>query len=55
METSRIEERPIVVNALTDNNAEVVEGLDKGDYLITAGTPYIYEGQLATPWEPQED
>ena len=55
METNRIEERKIKVNALTDNTAEVVSGVNKGDYLITAGIPYIYEGQLAKLWEPQED
>ena len=55
METNRLEEKKIKVNALTDNTAEVVEGLNKGDYLVIAGVPYIYEGQLAKPWEPQED
>ena len=55
IKTSRIEEVEVVASAMTDNTVEITEGLKEGDYLITAGVNYIYKGQLAKPWEPQED
>ena len=45
----------ITHNMMSDNKWKTPSELKKGDYLVTAGVPYIYEGQLAKTWEPQED
>lgn len=44
--------RTVSIRDIRGNEFEVVDGLNAGDVLITAGTPFIREGQKVKKWEP---
>ena len=44
--------RMVSIRDIRGNDFEVVDGLNAGDVLITAGTPYISEGQKVKKWQP---
>ena len=46
------QKRMVTIRDIRGNEFEVVEGLNPGDILITAGTPYVSEGQKIKKWEP---
>lgn len=44
--------RVVSIRDIRGNEFEVIDGLNAGDVLITAGTPFIREGQKLKKWEP---
>ncbi|WP_158306781.1 efflux RND transporter periplasmic adaptor subunit [Alteromonas naphthalenivorans] len=44
--------RKLTFRDIRGNKLEVIDGLSPGDVLITAGVPFINEGQKVKAWEP---
>lgn len=47
-----VQRRMVSIRNIRGNKVEVTDGLNAGDILIIAGTPYISEGQKVKQWEP---
>ena len=47
-----VEKRLVKIRDIRGNEFEVIDGLHVGDVLITAGVPFINEGQKVKLWEP---
>ena len=47
-ETSTVEKRSIRTGGVADNHIAVLEGLEEGDIIATAGVPFLRDGQQVT-------
>lgn len=46
------QQRLVTIRDIRGNELEVIAGLNAGDIVITAGVPFIGEGQKVKPWQP---
>ncbi|GAA6151757.1 efflux RND transporter periplasmic adaptor subunit [Pseudoteredinibacter isoporae] len=51
--TSKLEKREVELGDLRDNSVEVLNGLQQGDKIASAGLPFLFAGQEVTLWEPE--
>jgi len=51
-ETSTAKKRIVTIRDIRGNEFEVVSGLAEGDVLITAGVPFLTDGQKVKMWNP---
>jgi multidrug efflux pump subunit AcrA (membrane-fusion protein) len=47
-ETSTVSKRPIRTGGVRDNDVAVLEGLEEGEIIATAGVPFLTDGQQVT-------
>lgn len=46
--SSTVKKRPIRTGGVLDNHIAVLEGLEEGDIIATAGVPFLNDGQVVT-------
>jgi multidrug efflux pump subunit AcrA (membrane-fusion protein) len=51
--TSTLKKRPIRTGGVRDNDIAVLEGLEEGDIIATAGVPFLRDGQQVTLLDEQ--
>jgi RND family efflux transporter MFP subunit len=47
-DTSTLQKRPIRTGGVSDNDVAVLEGLEEGDIIATAGVSFLHDGQQVT-------
>lgn len=52
-DTSTVHKKNVTVGDIQENQIEVTKGLENGDILVTAGVPFLEEGQPVRQWKPK--
>jgi len=48
-----VNKRPILIGGVRDNEIAVLEGLEEGEIIATAGVPFLRDGQPVTLLDEQ--